>query len=765
MLNGVRRLWRSFGSLLRGSDFLLASAEESGQTTQPEKAAVPAQDRPESVSRQPPEAIAPGVGLARRIKSCVRPGVLRKVDRALPIRISHLRPPTYHVMPTAMQNVPAAPLPLVKRRPETGLEKAPAGEPVGREAASLPDTATIDATWDALWALRGTLATSARPVPSVPVSPLEQAEPLSEEDAETGIQVAAKPVARPIAPSAQRSVSETTPRPLVPKMPEAISRLVPSPAAAPIFSGELPPPVSRAAATDQVVEPAAPEPAVVERTQTSLPGRYVAPLPAERPEPGALTVPGSDEPAAPARQKMVQPAAPPLVRPVARRGADLPVRPIARRKPGRHTAPPAQPPALPAPSGQRPLSSVQARRPSVDQPRIPNRQETGRPESAAEQVSPPVTASEQPASAQPASAQPVPPVAAKSRPLVASLRASLRRLRVLRRPSEEQPAHAQMPELPTDAAPQPVETEPPVPSLASPRPVARRLAGSALPSPLAGKAALPQAARSTLEQPQVAPSAPLVARPTAAAAPSEGPSSSVQFTPSTLSPRPVARRLMDSVPSSLSADGATSRVSRAAQVSYTVRAPSRPVVESAAPELAVPESVTLESWAKESLPAKVTTAQEPPMVEIAPSEKSTPERVQEPLEELPQEPMVQPSPAAKLPVFLPHGERFTEPPAEGSQPPEPAATWADTQVRPVGTVTVQRTVRDEQDLVQAFQPVLAPATVQTASEILAQPAAAAPQAAGEQERGQAQDIESLSRQVYQIIRRRLTVERERDRGR
>jgi hypothetical protein len=73
-------------------------------------------------------------------------------------------------------------------------------------------------------------------------------------------------------------------------------------------------------------------------------------------------------------------------------------------------------------------------------------------------------------------------------------------------------------------------------------------------------------------------------------------------------------------------------------------------------------------------------------------------------------------------------------------------------------------VRSSQDLQRLLQPTVARAIVQTAE---AAPEQAPPPAAAEEaESAQAgQDLESLAREVYRIVRRRLAVERERDRGR
>jgi hypothetical protein len=76
-----------------------------------------------------------------------------------------------------------------------------------------------------------------------------------------------------------------------------------------------------------------------------------------------------------------------------------------------------------------------------------------------------------------------------------------------------------------------------------------------------------------------------------------------------------------------------------------------------------------------------------------------------------------------------------------------------------GTTTVQRTVRSSQDLQRLLQPTVARAIVHPEQ-------APSPAAAEEAESAQAgQDLESLAREVYRIVRRRLAVERERDQGR
>lgn len=745
MLNGVRKLWRSWRERRRLRDSLPRGDEGSSPPADaPASTAAP-------VSGPAAEASAPDIGLARRIKSHTHIGILRKVDHVSPIQISRSRPPIYHVMPAEMQNAPASPLPLVKRHLEASLERAPAGEELvegepafSPDAGSLSDATTVDAAWDALWALRGT-PTAARPVASAPVPPPEQAEPLSRASA----QVTARPAPAPRS-AAPRSAA---PRPPVQGTSQGVLRPTPTTPAVPAEASESLPPASPTATVGRMATPIPSQPPDTEHIQTSMLGQSTASLPVEHSEPGAQPVPVSDESTTLAGQQAVQPTAPPPGRPaVARRKADLPARPVARRKPGRYAASLVHPPALPISSGQgRSQLPVQTRRPLIDQPQVSEQQET--------EHSPP-------------------PAAKSGPPLAASLRAGLQRLGVLRRPAQERPAREQIPgsaaserpaaeEKPTpdarpSAIPRPVEAVRPAPPPASPRP--------AVQSTIARQAdfASPPTVRPMPEQFQPLSTPTWAARPVATSAPSK--ESTPTASPAPLAAtRPVARRLMDSVPTSMTIAGATPRISR------TVQVQPRPTFEPARPAV---EPDGQESRDEEPWPAEDATVLESPVIETAPTEQAVRERtIERPLEESIGRTEAQKSPLAlqpqveKWPDFVPSetpsAEPFAAQPEQGIPRPIPSAV---SPIAPATSrmVTVQRTIRDAQDLVRVSQPALVPATIQTAAEILVQPAEAAPPAAAttdEQGGAQAQDIESISRQVYQIIRRRLAIERERDIGR
>jgi hypothetical protein len=112
------------------------------------------------------------------------------------------------------------------------------------------------------------------------------------------------------------------------------------------------------------------------------------------------------------------------------------------------------------------------------------------------------------------------------------------------------------------------------------------------------------------------------------------------------------------------------------------------------------------------------------------------------------------------------------PPAEGELQTEGSLTSESAAepvaVRPIAEVAaIQRAVFGPQDLRQAMQPRLAPVAVPTVVQMPASAPAGeeATSAAEEGGRGEGQDLESLARQVYRIIRRRIAVERERERGR
>ena len=79
---------------------------------------------------------------------------------------------------------------------------------------------------------------------------------------------------------------------------------------------------------------------------------------------------------------------------------------------------------------------------------------------------------------------------------------------------------------------------------------------------------------------------------------------------------------------------------------------------------------------------------------------------------------------------------------------------------------IQRAVSGPQDLRQALEPRLLPVAGPPAVQTQAASPAEDTGAAGEEQgQGGGQELEAMAQEVYRIIRRRLTVERERERGR
>ena len=109
-----------------------------------------------------------------------------------------------------------------------------------------------------------------------------------------------------------------------------------------------------------------------------------------------------------------------------------------------------------------------------------------------------------------------------------------------------------------------------------------------------------------------------------------------------------------------------------------------------------------------------------------------------------------------MPLGLPaQGARVPSTGRAQPQAPLPAST---------GPATVQRAISSRESLRQIMQPRLVPARVQAAP---AEGDTTTERAGPDQESDaqSAPDVDTLARDVYRILRRRLLVERERERGR
>ena len=646
---------------------------------------------------------------AEGITNRTRPAVTlqRQIHRVQRLLGSGLRPPARHVALREMHGVPTSPLPLVARH-----RLLP---PV----AETDTEATADAAWAALRALRST-----RPQSTLPQAPLPPSRPRY-----------ASP-AREKASEAQKLPGElvASPGPIAAASPPLT--VLPTPPAAPKAAGSVPPRPLARTATRSTAEMAAEQPPASEPPSPSPP----VPMQTVRPAPPPPTT--TEQPIV---QQASKAAVPEASRPLSKRSgtqrtveSPAPPQPVPRPMPRaetrtkspsiqRQTAPEPpvgawEPAALEraGPEGSLaskpevvPLSIGAPEMPPVTEPRLSPPAEPGvqpKPPASPPKSSPlplplarPAAPSTHPTLAQPAAPKPSP----ASTPLVRPQRLIPPRQPIGRRPASP-PVTYRQPVTPPRVQ-RTVEAPDTEPAIAPPQSIGER--------PHRAEVIPTAAPESTAESP-VMPAPSL--EPQEAVRPGRGPAELAQ--------RTVARHRRSIETFGYPFDSAQDRPSR--------QSPARPTsaVESEPASRPSPTTSPVQRP-----PARRETAPPPmpPVVSRATRERPTPVMPFGP-------------PSGKLPS----GElSFEVPPAT-----EPAAA-----VTKPGPVIVQRMVSSRQDLRQALQPTLAPIVVQAAPEAPA--AGPAPETREKKGEGESQDLESLAREVYRLVRRRLTIERERERGR
>ena len=688
---------------------------------------------------------------AEGITNRIRPGTVRQrlTHGAQQPMVSRWQPLTHHVAPREMHGVPAMSLPLVARR-----RLLP---PV----AETDTEATADAAWAALRALRGTRPRSAQP--KAPLSPprpasvsLAREKAGDTKESPRGPDVSldstvapmpwtAPPTLPPARPTVQRVPKATAPALTHPTAQRTVTRSTvetpteqppasepPAPLPSPVKMGrpEPPPPTTAEQPTVQR-EPETAAPKVshppskrsgTQRTAESpaepqrAPESPGPPQPAPRPMPRAETraKPPSiqrqpaleppargQEPASPERIGQEEPLAfTPKVAPLPTGAPEKP--PLTEPGPSLPAEPPAQPkpPASPPEPSPPPLPLARHAAPSTH-----------------------------PTLAQPPAPRPAP----VSTPLVQSQRFIPPHQPIGRRPVSPPAAYRQPVTLPrVQRAVEAPDTEP---AIAPPSSIGEQLQRAEI---------IPTAAPEPTAESPVMPAPGL--EPRQSVRPSHGPAELAQ--------RTVARHRR-----SVETFGPSTALRTGFAQDETQDRPSRQSQARPIPEVE-PEATPLSSPAATSLQrATVWRETTPlPLVPTAPhrtKERPAPTRhFRSPAGEPPSVTSAKTIPASP-PVRQPAGE----PPFEVPPTVEPTLGPAVAVARP-GPVVVQRAVSSTQDLRQALQPMLTHSVVQTAPEVPA--AGPAPEAQEEKSEGEGQDIESLAREVYRLVRHRLAIERERE---
>jgi hypothetical protein len=677
--------------------------------------------------------------MGNRIRPVVMRGPLGL--RAQQPLASGWQPLARHVTLREMQGVPTSPLPLVSQ-----------------QSAAPPTTkaeADADAAWAALRALRGTRPPAVQPqappvIPSAPQSvpsavqraPVESAQPAPTEPPAFPHPAAAKtagPTTQSQKTTAQPESGATekgSPRP--PARRTQVQRTVESPAEPPTVS-QVPHQVASAPPTLQ--RQPVPDPSAVVPTS-------ILPQSARQETPTAQAI----EISPPARM----PETPPDTEPPSWSAAESPAQP----------EPIASPSELATSSLPLTRSATPAGPPRPIQP-------------AASELGPapipparPTTASTPPAPAQPAVPKPGPTSAPLVQPrrLVAPHQPLGQRFlpsRVQRAPvtlGAEQlsvpgpPVHRQFQPAETAsiaASEPPIEPSPPVGERA--QRVDAEPAGESRPSAQPGRGPAELARRTFLRHRQSAGSAPTEPFDGIHSEPSQRGSQETQ-------PRPLSRtvRRSPAEPSDQEPD----------EVS-----PQRLVRPTSSEEAILPETVRVPTGLRAKDPARAVEPEATihprpvrPSVQRAPIRREDVPQPTAPIAlpltgkrraHVPGQSQPKALPASTFtppPLSLPAGEPPFEMPLLRESAPRPAIATAQP-----GPAVVQRTVSNSQDLRQALQPTLVPTVVQATPETPA--AGSAPGAEEGKSEEERQDLESLAREVYHLVRRRLAIERERERGR
>jgi len=755
----------------------------------------PAPSRGAAVQRQPErQTERAGAAWARQLAGRRALGAARKrIGHARSISISEPRPVARVLALAAPREVPAAPLPLV-------------GAPTEPERDG---ETSLDEAWETLWTLRGTR----RKPGTEPAPPTSTVRPAAVQRKQPQ---PATPQQRPPLPPRELlrrrgRVQEIGYAPTTLTEPPALEPTTPPPGA------ELPQlaetgPAQRADAKERAA-PAARMPAeqpssrdVVARRTGIEPPEPRAVSDEERPDvepPTRRAAPGEIEQetatpfAAPAvrQESPAPPRAPKTVKavdhepPIARQEASVPPRAPEAAQP-EEREPPAVRREIPAPP--RPTEAAQ---PAEPEPPIV-RPETYAPERPPEstqpaKAEPPTVRRETPAPPRPTKAvrpkEPEPPTVV---PLAAPKGSDVQRT----------PAPPLEPERPADvkAAPVPQEIERP----SSARPLTHRLLDRltrwlprrrATPERSTSPTAADEGARQTDRQPTGPQAPPVRSRPlTPPRRPTPldvGADDTPPRPPPERPAMPVAERTDATPPVSLTRPAETMRDTEAEGLSAAATEPTAVPREEPAPS-------PLQPTAQEPAPSPQPIAQGPgsgpqPTVSRLPEPSS---RARSPAVEpgssvIEREAKTAPvrasdrGPAASVPP-LPEaatteiaGPRATREPdglPAATPPPVGPLVRRVPPARPRGESprVVQRAVRDALDsrgvrpgvdLRQALQPALVPMIVQTAQAETG--AASVEQREAEPGERETENVDEIAREVYRIIRHRLEIERERERGR
>jgi hypothetical protein len=703
---------------------------------------------------------------AREILGRARLGVVRQraPRQAQRLPVSSPEVLSRYAMPRRMRGISTSPLPLVDAR----------GEALSTMEGSADEAGPTEAAWENLWALRGTSGTPEQPPPGE----LADGPPRDTGPAAPSPPRADSTGSRPTPPTSgalRRTMARAAPRTIAPGPPRSPT-------------GRPPPLARRRAILEEGIPPRPAEPSrgpraaaqVVPDETSGTSGRQTTPrersvpaAPVERSEDSMPGEPGPpDRPLGDTQPDQAGRTTPARAEPGEREGRPSPSRSASMTPAAVHRSP------SPIPGDpSSPLDAADVEREvdgGVAAEGTPDMAPRTSPSVVRRQAEPPSPVSE-------GEDRPGLPDRGETPGPAGGLDAELPAAPVVERVKAGGPA------IEPIVAPMPA-SEPPLPAG---EPGETRLGAE-------GAGPYPGAAPPERQGPAVPPTRAPVPPEPAAEAPAVGPVAQRRFTGerrSTASEPARTRQRRTDRPAA--SDGETARPAPAgpgAMPDAGSQAPTRPL------------SARLEGLRK-LLPMRRRTRRKPEPPASAPQRPETPSEepvaravapAAMPREEQPPSPRTRPqwTPAASQARTIsrqatgphhPEVHRAVEPPARALPLRRPArggasagsrASGGVTEALPAargaiggeiaplaaGTTTVQRTVRSSQDLRRLLQPTMEGAIVQTAEAAPEQAALPAPaEGAGSPQAGQ--DLESLAREVYRIVRRRLAVERERDRGR
>lgn len=725
---------------------------------------------PRTASEAPPER---GDAFAQEVLRRVRPPAVTRVPSRPSLPVSGRRPLTQAAPPRVRHDVPSGELPLAASAQrmvppeEAEISEAPAGDTRFYEGS------TGDARWDALWAMRGTQRTVGEPMAPgreafSPPGPRDQPTPRRSPPAGRGPSVQRAPpqpvqgtgpsgesLARGAEPPVQRAPGEAeTERPggeLEGVAHEAVGEESASPrelsgaqdeprALSPGQRAEPPEPMRGTGEGARPTAWAAPAPTPPPSQERTRPEGTAAPEPSRG---GRRIVPRSALEELPARREVPAPSprAVPTPKPAPQVRADR--EPTATAQP----VPPSSPsvPPLAGTPVQRAPAAPEGKETSSGEKEAPSTEERGSEALPADRVRP-VARDDVPGRPPQDASRTVPrtPASVQRIPIQDADRL-VERPPVVREVSSAQRAATEEAEpLPPAEAEAPSLLQgrgSPSPATEQPRPT-RSLDGR----PPVGQPPdeRPSSELSPLETPKPARGeqggmATDVHRAAAAEVEREGPPTALPAAP---------RGRAESAPSP-AVDGRAVRAQPAAPAAGE-RPVGRPVDQTSAPgRPAVQELAPQES------------AVAGPAVQRSPAKEPALEKRE----------VASPAQAERVARDRPLPSRAGPPPVEHSAEPQNASAVAARVQREAETEGAGEGELDRRSrLRQAMQPRIVPTVVQAAPADTAQaasPTAAAATpgaAAGGPEEAEEPDVESLARDVYRILRRRLLVERERDLG-